>query len=250
MVAASAVNLEPDALEPDAGGVIEVWTIEATGDTVRASGPRLQIWAGMRLGWRYLDGRGVPRWAEVHVLDAVFKSDSRSALTLQVVAVTPDRASRKHARLPVSGSVLLTAVNCDRIVDRDQVHAALQDLSVSGVALVTHDGRVRSGDRLALRIRFMEGTLDAQVRVARVSQGAAGGAILLGASFIEPTQDLLATAERVMERFGTHRPSDGEQPTRHSLGLATERNASGRDVPGLAYGSEPAVARTGRAPFG
>jgi hypothetical protein len=226
MVEASTVDVEG----PD-GVVIEAWTIEAAGDTVRASAPRLKLWAGMQLWWRFLDESGIPQRAELDLLEAQFKSDSRAAILLQVVAVTPDQASRKHKRCLVSGSVLLTAVNCERIVDTDHVRAVLHDLSVSGVALVTHDERVRPGDRLALRTRFIDGALDSHIRVARVSHRPGSGDILLGALFLDPTDELVATVERVMGRFGTHRRAEVGQPIRASLGISAEDHAPTGDTP-------------------
>src|SRR5436190_24394616 len=79
MVEASAIDVETRD-----GGTLEVWTIAADGDTVQASGPRLQLWGGMQLSWRFLSDDGVPFRAEIDVLESRFKSNTRAELTLRV----------------------------------------------------------------------------------------------------------------------------------------------------------------------
>jgi hypothetical protein len=240
LVAASAADLETED-----GGVVEAWTISAVGDIVEASGPRLQLWAGMQLWWRFLDEQGHPYRAELHVLEARFNSNSRARLRLQVIAVAADRSSRQADRCIVSGSALLTAVNCERIVDTDRMHAALHDLSASGVGLVLDDDRVRPGDRFVLRVRFMEGTIDTDVRVARVVPRPGGGGVLIGAFYLHPTPQLVDIVERVNERFGTHRRADPSDGIRDSLGMVPEgprpqRTGLSRPFPAFSLGPEPA----------
>jgi hypothetical protein len=214
MVAASAVDVETRD-----GGTVEVWTINADGDTVQASGLRLQLWGGMQLSWRFLDDDGTPYRAEIDVLESRFRSSSRADLTLQVMAVTVDRSSRAHARYPVTGAASLTAVNCERIVDGDRLHAAFHNLSLSGMALVVFDGRVRPGDRFILRSRFMEGAIDTEIRVARVGRSPGGQDLLVGAFFLHPTPNLAATVQAIVERFGLHRRSTTGAGIREALGI-------------------------------
>jgi hypothetical protein len=214
MVAASAVDVEMRD-----GGTVEVWTIAAACDTVRASGPRLQLWGGMQLSWRFLDSQGKPHRAEIDVIESRFKSNMRADLTLQVMAVTADQAARGHARTSVTGSAALTAVNCERIVDTDRLQAAFRDLSLSGMGLVVFDERVRPGDRFLLRSRFMEGAVDADVRVARVSPTPNGEGLLVGAFFLHPTPSLAATVQAVVDRFGQHRHSTSGMGIRQTLGI-------------------------------
>ena len=202
MVAASAADVETRD-----GGTVEVWTITSEGDTVHASGPRLQLWGGMQLSWRFLDEHGTPFRAELDVLESRFKSTARADLVLQVRAVTSDRASRAHVRCPITGAASLTAVNCERIVDTDRLHAAFHDLSLSGMALIVFDERVRPGDRFLLRSRFMEGAIDADIRVARVSPAPGGQGVLVGAFFLDPTPRLAAVVQAITDRFGQHRRS-------------------------------------------
>ena len=142
MVAASAVGMETGD-----GGLVEARAIRSTGRTVHASGAHLEAWAGMQLWWRFLDDEEYPHRAEVRVVEASFASTSRAALVLDVVAVEPDRAARRHARRPVSGSATLTAVECERLAGTERIGAALHDISASGVGLVVTDDRIRSGDR-------------------------------------------------------------------------------------------------------
>ena len=124
----------------------------------------------MQLWWRFLDDEEYPHRAEVRVVEAYFASTSRAALVLDVVAVEPDRAARRHARRPVSGSATLTAVECERLAGTERIGAALHDISASGVGLVVTDDRIRSGDRFVFRARLPEGPVDTHVRVARVSR--------------------------------------------------------------------------------
>ena len=76
MVAASAADVETRS-----GGAVEVWTIQSDGDLVHASGPRLLLWGGMQLWWRFLDHQGMPHRAELHIVESRYKSDARASLT-------------------------------------------------------------------------------------------------------------------------------------------------------------------------
>ena len=154
--------------------------------TVHASGAHLEAWAGMQLWWRFLDDEEYPHRAEVRVVEASFASTSRAALVLDVVAVEPDRAARRHARRPVSGSATLTAVECERLAGTERIGAALHDISASGVGLVVTDDRIRSGDRFVFRARLPEGPVDTHVRVARVSRRPGGGRLFIGAAILAP----------------------------------------------------------------
>ena len=181
MVAASAVGMETGD-----GGLVEARAIRSTGRTVHASGAHLEAWAGMQLWWRFLDDEEYPHRAEVRVVEAYFASTSRAALVLDVVAVEPDRAARRHARRPVSGSATLTAVECERLAGTERIGAALHDISASGVGLVVTDDRIRSGDRFVFRARLPEGPVDTHVRVARVSRRPGGGRLFIGAAILAP----------------------------------------------------------------
>jgi hypothetical protein len=240
MVAASAADVETRY-----GGAVEVWTIESDGDLVHASGPRLLLWGGMQLWWRFLDHQGMPHRAELHIVESRYKSDARASLTLQIVAVAVDRAARLHDRCAVTGSVSLTAVHCDRIVDTDSVPATFYDLSLSGVALLVNDDRVRLEDRFLLRTRFIEGAIDTDVRIARVVQLPAGQGLLVGASFLQPTAQLAAIVEQVVTRFGRHRHAVDTAGIRELLGITPEVATPGdRPVFGSipAFGAYPGMA--------
>jgi hypothetical protein len=223
MVTASVADVETRD-----GGTLEVWTINSTGDVVHASGPRLQLWGGMQVWWRFLDEQGTPYRAEVHIVESRFKSDSRASLILRVAAVVADTASRLHQRCAVTGSASLTAVNCDRIVDTDQLQATFHDLSQSGAALIVADGRVRVGDRFLLRTRFIEGTIETDVRIARVLRTPGSQGRLVGAFFLEPTPQLAAIVEQVMTRFGQHRHTAGGRGIRESLGIDRDLGTPGQ----------------------
>jgi PilZ domain-containing protein len=190
MVAASAVDMETGD-----GELVEARATRSAGRIVHASGPHLDAWAGMQLWWRFLDEAEYPHRAEVRVVEAQFASASRAALVLEVAAVEPDRAARRHARRPVSGSATLTAVECECIAGTDSIGAALHDISESGVGLVVTDDRVRPGDRFAFRARLPEGPVDTHVRVARVSRRPGGGRLFVGAT-LEPAPGAITPATR------------------------------------------------------
>lgn len=218
MISASAADVETRY----GGGTIEVWTIHHERDLVYASGPRLQLWGGMQLWWRFLDDQGTPHRAELQIVQSQYKSDARATLVLQVVAVEVDRAARRYDRCAVTGSVSLTAVHCARIVDTDRLRATFRDLSLSGVALHVDDDRVKQGDRFVLRTRFIEGAIDTDIRVARVLELPGSRGLLVGAFFVQPTAQLAAIVEQVMARFGQHRHTTVGSGIRASLGIAPQ----------------------------
>jgi hypothetical protein len=224
IVEASAADVETRT-----GGLVEVWTIAANGDTVRGSAPRLQIWGGMQLSWRYIDDAGTPYRVEIDVVESRFKSKARADVTLRVMAVTADSSSRADTRWPVTGTASLTAVNCERIVDTDRLRAGFYDLSLSGIALIVSDERVRPGDRFLLRSRFMEGSIDSDVRVARVAPAPDGRGFLVGTFFLHPSPSLAATVQAIIDRFGQHRRLTSETGIRQALGIV--RHDGRRDSP-------------------
>ena len=190
MVAAAALDMETGD-----GGLVEARAIRSAGRTVHASGPHLEAWAGMQLWWRFLDEGEYPHRAEVRVVEAHFASSSRAALVLDVVAVEPDRAARRHARRPVSGAATLTAVECECLAGTERIVAALHDISESGVGMVVTDDRVRSGDRFAFRARLPDGPVDTHVRVARVSRRPGGRRLFVGAT-LDPAPEAVSPATR------------------------------------------------------
>jgi hypothetical protein len=176
----------------------------------------------MQLWWRFLDNQGMPHRAELHIVESRYKSDARASLTLQIVAVAVDRAARLHDRCAVTGSVSLTAVHCERIVDTDRVVATFHDLSLSGVGLLVTDDRVRLKDRFLLRTRFIEGAIVTEVRVARIVQLPGGRGLLVGAPFLQPAAQLGAIVEQVMTRFGRYRNAVDTAGIRDLLGITPE----------------------------
>jgi PilZ domain-containing protein len=191
MVAASAIDLETDD-----GGWVEARAIRSNGRTVHANGPYIERWMDMRLWWRFLDEGEYPHRAEVRVVEAHVGTTSQAALVLEVAAVEPDRAARRHARRPVSGSATLTAVECECLAGTERIVAALHDISASGIGLVVTDDRVRSGDRFLFRARLPEGPVDTHVRVARVSRRPGRGRLFVGAAILDPVPGAISPATR------------------------------------------------------
>ena len=54
------------------------------------------------------------------------------------------------------------------------------------VALALADTRVREGDRLRVRVRVFEGTIDTEVRVMSTRGGDTAGTIVAGCAFLSP----------------------------------------------------------------
>jgi hypothetical protein len=239
MVEASSIDVETRD-----GGTIEVWTIAAAGDVVHASGPRLQVWGGMQLSWRFLDEHGTPHRVEIDVVESRFKSNTRADLVLQVMALTTDRSSRAYVRYPVTGAASLTAVSCERIVDTDVLRADFRDVSLSGIALVAGDDRVRPGDRFLLRTRFMEGMIASDIRVARVSRIPGSEDVLIGAFFLDPTPKLAEIVQAVIDRFSRHRDATGRDGIRDALGIRTDEGAERRAGPPAAATFVPRLGST------
>ena len=119
------------------------------------------------------------------------------------------------------------------------------DLSLSGVALLVNDDRVRLEDRFLLRTRFIEGAIDTDVRVARVVQLPGGRGLLVGASFLQPTAQLGAIIEQVTTPFGRYRHAVDTAGIRELLGIIPEVATPGdrpvfRPIP--EFGAYPGMA--------
>jgi hypothetical protein len=124
---------------------------------------------------------------------------------LRAVGLTLDRAHRKAERMAINGQAWLTAVNCQNVVDRDVVEARILDVAEGGVALITKR-LLRPGDRLLLRARFFATWVNAELRVARVSER--DGMVEAGCHFIALSSDQRRVLREVMEhREPSHAPS-------------------------------------------
>lgn len=184
----------------DGGRLLEIWTIACEGGAVRASAPRLEVREGMELRCRLMVD-GAPHRITAVVEQAEFQSQTRASLVLRVCDVATDGDQRRSARVEVEVSASVTAVVCDRLVPGETLSAVLDDISEGGVALALADTRVREGDRLRVRVRVFEGTIDTEVRVMSTRGGDTAGTIVAGCAFLSPSPHASEIVTRLLARL-------------------------------------------------
>jgi hypothetical protein len=194
LAAASVVDVDTDR-----GESVELWTISSEGESVAASAPRLSVASGMRLECR-IPTNQVPLHVRAVIEAAEYRSQTRAALTLRVIDVESDGYERGAARLPLAASGVIQASVCDRIPPGTSIPVRIVDMSESGVGLLIDDIRPRPGDRMRLAARFIEGGLNAELRVAHVRPTGRGDETTVGCSFIEPAA-VAAVVSRVVRRL-------------------------------------------------
>jgi hypothetical protein len=209
----------------DDGGVLEVWTIASHGSVVRASAPRLAVRVGMTLTCR-LVVEELPHRISALVEAAEVQSQARATLSLRVVAVTVDGQRRRSARIQASVPASLTALVCDRMVPGETIAAVIDDISIGGVALSVADTRARSGDRLRLRARVLEGVIDCELRVTSARPGGTPGTQVIGGPFIAAGAPAAAAVADLIGRLDGSRPAALAPDIRTSLGLGAPDAAS------------------------
>ena len=163
----------------DDGRMLEVWTISSEGPAVRASAPRLEVREGMQLECRvFIDG--LPHRIVSVIEEAEMQSQSRAALILRVSEVALDGQRRRSKRVDVSFAANLTALICDRLVPGEHLAGMIGDVSEGGVAISVPDVRPRDGDRLRMRARAFEGTIDCELRIVSARAADSAGSLMLG----------------------------------------------------------------------
>src|SRR5712691_5618959 len=140
LVDASAIEVTTDR-----DSTVEVWTISASGATIRASAPRLEVAEQMQLSTR-LPVEGVDHVVTLVIEKADVQSETRAALTVRVVSVQADSYQRKSERYTLAAPATLTALVCGRVVPGEQVPASVADLSEKGAGIKTTDARPRPPD--------------------------------------------------------------------------------------------------------
>jgi PilZ domain len=194
LVDASAVEMVSEN-----GALVEVWTISCEGAAVRASAPRLQIAQDMRLACRLVIA-GVPHRVSVIITDAQVHSVKRAALLLDVVEATADGFTRASERVDLAAQATLTAQVCGRLVPGESVSAQIVDLSQTGCGATVADSRPRTGDRMRLYCRFIEGEIDCDARI-KTAVSAANGQTRLGFAFIAPSATVESVTTHVLARL-------------------------------------------------
>ncbi len=218
LAAASVVDVETDR-----GESVELWTISSEGQSVAASAPRLAVASGMRLECRLTtDESPLHVWAVIE--SAEYRSQARAALTLRVIDVESEGYERRAPRMPLAASGVVRAGVCDRIPPGETIPARIVDLSEAGVGVLVDDNRPRPGDRIWLAARFIEGELNADLRVAHVRPTGRGGEMVVGCSFVDSAA-VSGVVSRIVARLGGVGRTHTEGSTlRETLGI--ERPAS------------------------
>jgi PilZ domain len=197
LVEASAIDVETDR-----GDTLELWTISSEGATVTGSAPRLLVAEEMQITCRLAHG-GHPIEIKAVIDKAEYRSSSRASVVLQVVDVIAHGYRRRSERLAVTSSASLRAVICEQVVPDEVIPVTLSDLSESGCSVTMTDSRPRSGDRMVLSSRFLEGEIVVDVRVVRV-QSPSPDVYTAGCYFISATADALSVLEKVLSRLAGH----------------------------------------------
>ena len=213
LAAASVVDVETDREES-----VELWTISSEGQSVAASAPRLAVASGMRLECRLAtDEVPLHVWAVIET--AEYRSQARAALRLRVIDVESEGYERRTQRMPISASAVVRASVCDRIPSGESIAARIVDLSESGAGLLMDDIRPRPGDRMWLAARFIEGELNADMRVAHVRPTGRGAETMVGCSFINPAAVASVVSGLVARLAGAGRAQSDGATLRETLGI-------------------------------
>jgi hypothetical protein len=143
-----------------------------------------------------------PWLVSFEVESAAYHTAELARVVLRARAIKLDGNHRQADRTSLGGHARLIAINCQNVVDGDVVEASIVDVSDSGVAVMTRR-LLRPGDRLSFSGRFFATVVEAEVRVARVSE--IGGQLQVGCTFIA-----IAAAERAKLRAVTEVRPAGE----------------------------------------
>lgn len=136
---------------------------------------------------------------------AEYRSAARASLVLRVDGVVVEGVQRRASRVALNVQATLTARVCDRIPPGERIAVGLVDVSDSGIAVTAADDRLRTGDRMLLTARFLEGPVVGEVRIARV--GSTPTEITAGCFFLDPAE-VAPVLERVLARLvGESRPA-------------------------------------------
>jgi hypothetical protein len=197
LVDASAIDVETER-----GDTIELWTISHEGATVKGSAPRLLVAEGMQITCRLAHG-GHPIEVRGVIDSAEYRSAARASVVVQVVDVLAHGYRRRSERLSVSSAASLRAVICERVVTDEVIPVTLTDLSEAGCSLTFTDSRPRSGDRMVLTARFLEGELAVDVRIVR-THSPSPDIYVAGCYFIGVGVETQVVLERVLARLAGH----------------------------------------------
>ncbi len=201
------------------GRGIDLTPTEHAGTRLTATADRLRLGDCGELTVR-VHGDDLRPWlVRFSVESAAYHTPHLALVELRARGIKLDERHRQADRTAHGGHARLVAVNCQDVVDGDVVEGSIVDVSDSGVAFLTRR-LLRQGDRLEFSGRFFATVVEAEVRVARVSDVA--GQRQVGCMFIG-----LEPSERAKLRQVTTARPRGDGAADFSLlhQLAAERQA-------------------------
>ena len=102
-------------------------------------------------------------------------------------------------------------------------------------ATVERTARVREGDRLRVRVRVFEGTIDTEVRVMSTRGGDTAGTIVAGCAFLDPSPHASDIVGRLLDRLNAPAAApQREVGVRAALGIGAEAETASEPAPRVA----------------
>jgi PilZ domain len=173
----------------------------AEGTRLYATADRLRLGAADEVTAR-VHGDDLRPWVvRLEVEQLEYHTADLARVTLRARGIKLDEQHRQAERTALGGHARLVAISCQDVVDGDVVEGSIVDVSSNGVALRTQR-RLRVGDRLTFTGRFFATVIEAEVRVARVSESS--GLVQAGCTFIEISPE----ERRKLRTVTAERPAD------------------------------------------
>jgi PilZ domain len=163
------------------GNGLELSPVGASGTRLIATTDRLRVGDAGTLTARVYGDDLRPWVVGFEVESAEYQTDELARVTLRARSIKLDARQRQADRTAMGGRARLIAYSCQNVVDGDVVEGSIVDLSDNGVAFTTRR-LLRPGDRLSFAGRFFATVVEAEVRVARVTEVA--GQLQVGCTFI------------------------------------------------------------------
>ena len=202
------------------GAEVPVEAVEIEGEPLFGYEPRFRVSAGLELSARIVDPGGEPWTLQLWVVRAEVAGPHTARIELRPERVVKDEQRRNHPRFPAGGDAHLVAVNCQEVVDGDNVRGRIVDVSASGVAITT-DRVLRRGDRLRFQGRFFTEAIEAEVRVMSI-RGADTGRRIYGCRFLDIGEESRERLKRVV---------DDDRPAPASIDLGALRDLMSEAAP-------------------
>ena len=206
------------------GRAIELTPTAHEGTRLTVTAERLRVTDGGELTAR-VHGDDLRPWVvRFSTESAAYHTPHLALVELRARGIKLDENHRRADRTAHGGHARLVAVNCQDVVDGDVVEGSIVDVSDTGVAFLTRR-LLRQGDRLEFTGRFFATVVEAEVRVARVSEVA--GQRQVGCMFIA-----IEPSERAkLRQIAAARPGGGTADFSLLQQLAAERREREAEEP-------------------